>query len=40
VTEHDEPQGGTRPPQVPDEFPKRDRKADDESVNARFRPRR
>ena len=30
----------TRAPQVPDEFPKRDRRTDDESVNARFRPRR
>ena len=29
-----------RAPHVPDEFPRRDRRTDDESVNARFRPRR
>ena len=31
---------GHSAPSVPDEFPKRDRRTDDESVNARFRPRR
>jgi polyribonucleotide nucleotidyltransferase len=29
-----------RAPQVPDEFPKKERSGNDESVNARFRPRR
>jgi hypothetical protein len=29
-----------RAPQVPDEFPKKERTGTDESVNARFRPRR
>lgn len=30
----------TRAPEVPDEFPRREKRSDDDSVNARFRPRR
>jgi polyribonucleotide nucleotidyltransferase len=40
VAQAPEERGEPRAPEIPEEFPKKERRADDENVNARFRPRR